>query len=377
MKLVSRVAALLVPALGLLAFQKAGEPLPPWNAGTLDIHHIQTGRGNAAFLVFPNGTTLLLDAGAVPERGGALEIGPQRPNASRSVAEWIAAYIRQFSPKQQATLDYAVITHYHDDHMGALPQLAARIPIRKLIDRGLDPAPPTYPVVRSYLEFRGGFKGAKEALVPGRSDQITAGGAEVRNVAANGVVWTGKGNAAVSAFPADWRNLPEALRPAENSFSLALLVRYGRFRYFSGGDLAGVPLDDLPSWHDLETPVAKAVGRVDALVLNHHGWLDSTNEFFLRTLRPRVVVIPAWHATHPDHGVLRRLRSPAWKPAPPDLFLTSLLDAPRAIFSYLKQPFQSTEGHVLIRVAASGSFQVIVLDNGLESPLVKSVFGPY
>src|SRR5262249_5412633 len=155
-------------------------------------------------------------------------------------------------------------------------------------------------------------------------------------------------------FPAGWSALPSADQPAENDFSLALRIRYGRFRYYTGGDLAGVPLDDTPSWRDLETPVAKAVGPVDVAVLNHHGWLDSTNAFFLRTLDPRVVVIPAWHATHPDHSVLRRLRSPRWQPGPPDLFITSLLDAPRAVFSYLGASFKSDEGHIVIRVAAGG-----------------------
>src|SRR5262245_37135503 len=38
--------------------------------GMLDIHQIQTGRGNAACLVFPDGTTMLIDAGAVPDRPG-------------------------------------------------------------------------------------------------------------------------------------------------------------------------------------------------------------------------------------------------------------------------------------------------------------------
>lgn len=251
--------------------------------------------------------------------------------------------------------------------------------------RGDDPAPPAYPVVRAYFDFRRRFAGPVQTLHVGRADQIVPRRApgefssfEVRNVARNGWVWTGKDTDAESRFPAGWRELSEIARPNENDFSLALLVRYGRFRYFTGGDLAGVPLDDAPAWRDLETPVARAVGPVDVAVLNHHGWLDSTNAFFLRTMRPRVVVIPAWHATHPDHSVLRRLRSPGWKPAPPDLFITSLLDAPRAIFSYLGESFRSTEGHVVIRVAVGGeSYRVIILDARSETPCVKASYGPY
>ena len=61
--------------------QIVGQALPKWTPGTLDIHHINTGRGNAALLVLPDGTTLLVDAGDggnPPPRGT-----PPRPDASR------------------------------------------------------------------------------------------------------------------------------------------------------------------------------------------------------------------------------------------------------------------------------------------------------
>jgi glyoxylase-like metal-dependent hydrolase (beta-lactamase superfamily II) len=313
-----------VAALGfaLLCVQAAlaqtiGQAITPWSPGTLDIHQIQTGRGNAAFLIFPDGTTLLVDAGAVPDRKG-LEIGPARPDATRTPGEWIAQYIRDFSPRTPATLDYVLITHYHDDHMGAIDAVGRAVPIRTLLDRGETPAPASGPLIEHYREFRRNFGGSAETLRPGRADQIAAtrNGArypdfEVRNVVANGEIWTGHGAATRLAFPRGWSGLPKDLQPGENSFSAALRIRYGRFSYFTGGDLVGVPLDNLPSWHDLETPVARAIGPVDVLVLNHHGWLDTTNPFFLRTLQPRVIIVPAWHASHPDHGVLRRLVSPA------------------------------------------------------------------
>jgi len=52
--------------LGLFPFllaQRAGQPLPAWQEGYLDIHHINTGHGDAAFYIFPDGTTMLLDVG--------------------------------------------------------------------------------------------------------------------------------------------------------------------------------------------------------------------------------------------------------------------------------------------------------------------------
>jgi Metallo-beta-lactamase superfamily len=364
---------------GVAFAQQPGEKLSPWSPGTLDIHQIQTGRGNAAFLIFPDGTTLLVDAGAVPDRPG-IELGPARPDSSRTPGQWIAQYIQDFSPRSPASLDYVLVTHYHDDHMGALDTVARLIPMRKLYDRGEVPAPPTGPLIERYRELRLTLGSNAEIIRPGRTDQIVARNYpdfEVRCVAANGIVWTGQGTSAALAFPPDWTSLPHDLQPSENSFSAALLIRDGAFRYFTGGDLPGVPLDGLPAWHDLETPVARAIGPVDALVLNHHGWLDTTNPFFLKTLQPRIVVIPAWHASHPDHGVLRRLLS-ARIYTPADLFTTTFLDAPRAVMSYLREPFRSAEGHIVIRVEPGGrSYRVYILDDRSPTHPITGVFGPY
>ena len=40
-----------------------GTPLPAWQKGYLDLHHINTGRGSSAYYIFPDGTTMLVDAG--------------------------------------------------------------------------------------------------------------------------------------------------------------------------------------------------------------------------------------------------------------------------------------------------------------------------
>jgi hypothetical protein len=60
-------------------------------------------------MVFPDGTTMLVDVGAVPGKG-SLEQGPARPDETRSPAEWIARYITEVSPWTPATLDYAIVT---------------------------------------------------------------------------------------------------------------------------------------------------------------------------------------------------------------------------------------------------------------------------
>ena len=98
-----------------------GKPLPPWRPGYLDIYHIHEGRGNATFMIFPDGTTLLYDLGDIstyhqtptelPEYSGIL------PNNSRPPYRWVADFIQYFSPHPK-TLNYLVISHYHFDHIG-------------------------------------------------------------------------------------------------------------------------------------------------------------------------------------------------------------------------------------------------------------------
>ena len=117
--------------------QTVGQPLPPWQPGTLDIHIINTGRGDAALLVFPDGTSLQFDAGDGGAPVGSPRGVPVMPDASRTPGEWIARYVtRVLAPFRTPALDYAVVSHLHDDHMGAFPELARHLPIRKMLDRG-------------------------------------------------------------------------------------------------------------------------------------------------------------------------------------------------------------------------------------------------
>ncbi|NJL13878.1 MAG: hypothetical protein HC913_13325 [Microscillaceae bacterium] len=49
------------------SFSQNLRSLPEWQPGYFDLHHINTGRGNAAYLVFPDGTSLLVDAGDISD----------------------------------------------------------------------------------------------------------------------------------------------------------------------------------------------------------------------------------------------------------------------------------------------------------------------
>jgi hypothetical protein len=377
----------LVLAAAALAAPIVGQTLPPWTPGMLDIHQINTGRGNAALFVLPDGTTLLLDAGDggnPPPRGT-----PPRPDASQPTGEWIARYLRAMGV---SAIDYGYVTHFHDDHMNAMVDVAARVPIRAMLDRGWPdyayPSPdhrefhsPPFLRYRERLA-RGDIRA--ERLRPGRNDQIVLvkdaksyPQFEVRNISANGEVWTGAGTETRPQFPSlaatareDW--------PTENMCSLAIRLRYGGFDYFSGGDMPGNLRPGYPGWQDVETPVARAVGPVDVAILDHHGNRDSMNAFLVATLRPRAWIIPVWSADHPGHDVLDRMYSTRLYPGPRDVFATNMLDANRLVIGPLLDRLLSAQGHIVVRVAPGGaSYQVIILDDSAPTYAVKAVHGPY
>lgn len=379
-----------------------------WQEGYLDIHHLNTARGNATFFIFPDGTTMLFDAGAkkIPP-GKEHEYFPIPPPDSLAAGGWMAHYIKQVIPADKMPqIDYAVISHFHDDHYGqidssskksnqfdyqlsGITEVGDQLPIKTLIDRG-------YPMYNYPVDLKAFYKKDKtfvnylafineqkvsnglivEGLIAGSNDQIKLKTHpdgfktfSVRNVKANATIWSGKGN---DTFDYQFNSsLVKEGELDENALSLVLKVSYGPFDYYTGGDLTGYT-----EWgdFDLETPVAKAVGKVEALALNHHGYYDATNSFFLKTLSPKVVVHQVIHDPHYQRGVLKRLST-----YPFHVFTYNMHDTKRKTFSAeVSKLYQSTRGHIIIRVMPGGSqYYVYILDDKRIDLRLIQQFGPY
>ena len=401
------LALVLITIISGHATDVVGKPITPWKPGTLDIHQISTGRGNAGFYILPDGTTLLVDAGEQPNK--TANHTPDRPNASSPAGERLVRYIRHaLAHDSKPVLDYAILTHFHDDHSGGpstnsriaasgayklagLTQVGDSLKIRKLMDRGWpdynypkplnDSATANY---RGFAKWQVENNGLKvERFVPGRSDQVVLvrnskkyGNFQFRNVGANGEIWTGQGTATHKFIP-PLDTVPPSSWPHENVVSISFLISYGKFNYFNGGDIPGVISGKQPSWFDMETPVAKAVGPVEAAILNHHGYLDSMNEFFVSTLRPLVWTLSVWDKHHPTEGVWNRLQSRDLYPGPRDIFATDVHPENRKAIPGLDQ-LASDAGHIILRVAPGGkTFRVVIVDHSSETHTVTKTFGPY
>ena len=384
-----------------------GREIEPWQPGMLDIHQISSGRGNAGLYIFPDGTSMLVDAGELPRKTPRQT--PDRPDGTRPAGEWVARYLlHALGHDPHPSLDYALITHFHDDHMGGISgsqhksrtgdyQLTGmtwvgdNFQIKTMLDRGWPdyayPKPIADAATRNYRGFvrwQSANNGMKaERFLPGRNDQIVLKkypakypNFEVRNVGANGEIWTGVGRETRQHFPG-LSGVPPADWPTENMCSIAFRVSYGKFDYFCGGDLPGLPPEGFPVWHDVETPVAQAVGPVEAAILNHHGYLDSHNEFFVGTLRPRVWIISTWDSGHPTARVWQRLRSERVYAGPRDVFATDLHPATRNVVMGIEK-LTSDHGHIVLRVApGGGEYRVVIVDDTSESHRVTKSFGPF
>jgi hypothetical protein len=383
------------------------ETLPAWEPGVLEIHHIDTGRGNSALILGPDGTSLLIDAGEAHSEERTM--APARPDASRRAGEWIARYVqRQLNRTRQSELDLMLLTHLHGDHVGevnaASPQssignyrltgsadVAEAISVREVIDRGWPdfayPAPPRDPTSLNYIALARSManrgtrvqraKAGSLHQLALRHDAASHPGFRARMLSVNGEVCTGSGEDAGAQFPHVAGLSPEAM-PTENMCSISFLLQFGSFRYFSGGDLTCDTDYGLYSWHDIETPVAQAAGPVSVALCNHHGYFDACGPAFVRALKPRVWILPTWHVSHPAMNVMANLFSTELYPGERSVFATGI--APEALLTTerFSSKLSSHEGHVVVRVPHDGSeFTVHVIDARDEVGTVMKSFGPF
>ena len=405
-----RLQTLLIVMFGGIAFSgvaqpKIGEVLPQWNEGTLDIHHINTGKGESSFFILPDGTTMLVDAGATNR--SKPRVTDSRPNDSRTPGEWISRYILHFLPKiNEKKLDYIFLTHFHNDHMGnrtsekktseggdyfltGVTEVGENVPFKKIIDRGWPgynwPSPQIADHLDNYIRFVKWKVENKEAAAEqfrvGRNDQFVLvnqpekySNFEIRNIAANGHVWTGVGNNERNHFP-PMESLDPSEYPGENQLSCAFRLSYGKFDYFNGGDITtGAP----GSWRDIETPVGLVTGPVDVCVANHHAYYDAMGHSFLQAVRPRVHIILSWAPSHPSPSVISRMMSTWTYPGPRDAFSINIMESTHTVIGSRIDDMKSRQGHIVIRVAPGGnSYMIYILDDSEENFKVTGIHGPY
>ena len=221
--------------------------------GTLEMHFIDVGQGDAALLCC-NGHTMLIDGGS-----------------SKSSSR-IYTYLMEHEIK---TLDYIVATHPHDDHAGGLAGALNAAKAERALSSTAEAEGRAFQSFLKYLDQQG-----VAVEIPQPGDTFDLGTAHIT----------------VLGPLRESRN--------ENDTSLVLRVSFGDFHALFTGDAENEEeADILASGAELQS---------DVLKVGHHGGEDATSEAWLDAVQPKTAVISCGKNNdygHPSAQTLDRLKA--------------------------------------------------------------------
>jgi competence protein ComEC len=236
-------------------------------ANDLQVYFIDVDGGQSTLFVTPAGKSLLIDTGWAGNDG--LD------------AKRIAAAAKDAGVSK---IDYVLLTHYHADHTGGVPELVQQIPVGAFIDHG--PPSPTDP---STTKWYAGYqqvlaKGHYGHIVAKPGDALPIAGIKAVVVSANGALLSHPlpGAGQPNPYCKDSETRPEDM--TDNSRSVGTLFTFGKLKILDLGDL---------TWDkemQLMCPVNK-LGKVDILVVSHHGLFQSSSPALVDAVAPRVAIM--------------------------------------------------------------------------------------
>jgi competence protein ComEC len=238
--------------------------------GMMEVTAIDVGQGDSIFIVGPDGSTMLVDAGGPV---GAVTEAAEATSRFDVGEEVVSPYLwsRRFRH-----LDVLALSHAHSDHMGGMPAVMRNFRPRELwvsIDPNSD-------------AFRALLSEAKDI------------GVQVRHFYAGDHVAWGGTQVTMLAPEAGYSNP----RDPVNNDSLVMRMQYSKSSVLLEGDA------EAPSEREM-----LAHGRVAAVTLlkvGHHGSRTSTTQEFLDVAAPKDAVVSVGRGNtfgHPRYEVVERI----------------------------------------------------------------------
>jgi competence protein ComEC len=245
--------------------QPVPTPAPPFEAqGKLQIFALDVGQGDGLLIVSPGGKTVLIDAG----------------NA-RAGDEVVAALQRH----NIRSLDLAVATHPHADHIGGLRRVIGKLTVKRLLDSGRDFDSDEYDRLKRAVKSR------KVEWITARKGWTFDLGSGVRLEAFN------------PRGDNQWITNVREGGSVENANSVVLRLSYGNFAMVFTGDAEFET--------EAEMLKAKSQLRAQVLKIGHHGSRHATSGKFLDAVQPQAAVISCGADNgygHPSQPTLDRLK---------------------------------------------------------------------
>jgi len=275
--------------------------------GTLKIVSVDVEGGGGTLFVTPEGKSLLIDTGW-PANYGLLP----SPDGAKSSAERIVAAAKKLGLSK---IDYAIITHYHMDHVGGAMELVKLMPVDTFIDHGPsvehlppgvkdDPQLPGGAPDILYPKYLEATKSAKHIHAkPGQVIQI--GSMTDTIVSSNGVVLSkslpGAGAPNSACDTAESKSSKD-IGGEENRRSVASLLRFGKVSIALFGDL---------SWdkeRELSCPVGK-LGHVNLLIVTQHGSKISSNPASIADMHPDIALMGSGGKKGGDENPIKTIKA--------------------------------------------------------------------
>ncbi len=252
----------------------------------LKVYFIDVEGGQATLFVTPAGESLLIDTGW--------------PGYNGRDAERIASTAKSAGLSK---IDYLLITHYHADHAGGIPQLVAKIPVGTFLDHGPNREFDKDITEKDYADYQAELKKRKSKVIheqPGNTLPIKGLTATVissdGNLIPSALPGAGQANSFCKGAPTP------AADQTENSRSLGIAIQFGKLRILDLGDLTR------DKEMQLACPASK-LGKFDIYIVSHHGWEQSSVAPFVDALNARVAIMDNGEMKGGSTPVLKTIRS--------------------------------------------------------------------